>query len=125
MIGQVRAHHALLPIIFRQPAGRDATVEFVVDTGFIGYLTLPMESVAAMNLQFIRRMLVNLADNSTILVEVYAVTFLWNGEEREVEVIATGIRPLVGTALLAGMELILQFAEGGLVSVKTFVGAQK
>ena len=118
MIGEVRAHHALLPIAFRQADRKDATVEFVVDTGFIGYLTLPMEAVVAMNLQFIRRMPVNLADNSTILVEVYVASLLWNDEEREVEIIATGIRPLVGTALLAGTELTVQFAEGGIVSVE-------
>ncbi|MCW3054291.1 MAG: clan aspartic protease, family [Chthonomonadales bacterium] len=118
MIGQVIAHHARLSIRFRLPGQPDLEIDSVIDTGFIGYLTLPMAAVLAMNLPFIRRMPVNLADNSTITVEVYAATILWNGEEREQEVLATGIHPLIGTLLLEGSELNVQFAEGGLVTVE-------
>lgn len=119
MIGQVIAHHALLPVTFRLPHQPDLQVECVVDTGFIGYLTLPLATAMAMNLTFIRRMPANLADDSVILVEVYAATILWNDEEREVEVLATGKRPLIGTLLLNGNELTAQFTEGGLVIVET------
>ena len=37
--------------------------------------------------------------------------------EREVRVFATGRRPLAGTALLNGYELVIQFTEGGLVTI--------
>jgi predicted aspartyl protease len=37
--------------------------------------------------------------------------------EREVLVIATGRRPLLGTALLDEQELVIQFTEGGLVTI--------
>ena len=80
---------------------------------------MPVAAVSAMKLPFIRRMPVNLADDSTILVEVFAATILWNGEERELEVLATGIRTLIGTLLLEGSELKVQFADGGLVTVET------
>lgn len=49
---------------------------------------------------------------------VYGATILWHGEEREVRVLATGKRPLLGTALLEGSELVAQFAETGLVTVE-------
>ncbi|REJ45282.1 MAG: clan AA aspartic protease, partial [Microcystis aeruginosa TA09] len=42
---------------------------------------------------------------------------IWNGEERETRVFATGRRPLVGTALLDSHELVIQFTEGGLVTI--------
>lgn len=71
-----------------------------------------------MGLSFIRRMPINLADNSSIVVEVYVATILWNGAERETEVLATGVRPLIGTLLLAGNELNIQCADGGMVSVE-------
>ena len=119
MNGQVIAHHALLNIAFRLPEQPDLNIECVIDTGFIGYLTLPLAAALAMNLPFLRRMPANLADDSTIFVEVYAATILWNGEEREVEVLATGKRPLIGTLLLNGNELNVQFAESGFVTVKT------
>ena len=60
----------------------------------------------------------NLADDSIIQVEVYVATILWNGEEREAEILATGKRPLIGTLLLDGSELNVQFAEGGLLSIE-------
>lgn len=42
---------------------------------------------------------------------------LWDGIERDVLVIATGRRPLLGTALLDEQELVIQFTEGGLVTI--------
>jgi predicted aspartyl protease len=41
-----------------------------------------------------------LADNSEVLLPIHEAIVLWDGEEREVLVIATGRRPLLGTALL-------------------------
>ncbi len=119
MNGRMIAHHALLDVTFRLPGQPDFEIECVIDTGFVGYLTLPLAAVSTMNLPFLRRMPVNLADDSIIVVEVYAATILWNGQERDEEVPATGKRPLIGTLLLDGSELNVQFADGGLVSVET------
>jgi predicted aspartyl protease len=41
MGGTVASRHLLMPITFRLPSGPDLTVEFVVDTGFTEFLTLP------------------------------------------------------------------------------------
>ncbi|MEG4808919.1 hypothetical protein QUA82_14845 [Microcoleus sp. F8-D3] len=60
---------------------------------------------------------VNLADNSEVLVAVHEAIILWDREEREVRVFATGRRPLIGTALLDEQELVIQFTEGGLVTI--------
>jgi predicted aspartyl protease len=49
----------------------------------------------------------NLADNSEVLLPVHEAIVLWDGEEREVLVIATGRRPLLGTALLDEQELVI------------------
>jgi hypothetical protein len=37
--------------------------------------------------------------------------------ELEVQVLATGRRPLLGAALLDGHEVLIQYSEGGLVAV--------
>ena len=55
----------------------------------------------------------NLSDNSEVILPVHKAIILWNGEEREIRVFATGRRPLVGTALLDEHELVVQFTEGG------------
>jgi clan AA aspartic protease len=119
MNGRVRASHAVLDVALRLQHQPDLAVEFVVDTGFVGYLTLPPAAIAALRLLFLRRIAANLADDSTMHVSVHAATIIWDGEEREVEVLATGSRPLLGTLLLEGHELTVRFTEGGMVSVES------
>ena len=92
-------------------------IECVIDTGFAGFLTLPIDAILALNLPFIRRMPVNLADNSTIFVEVFAATILWKVGELELEVLATRMRPLLGTLLLEGCELNIRCTEGDVVEI--------
>lgn len=118
MQGQVSGHHALVTIAVRLDAQRDLSIEFAVDTGFIGFLALPTAAVRAMNLPFLRRTTANLADDSTIRVSVHTMTIVWDGQEREVEVLATGPRPLVGALLMDGHELLVQYADGGLVTIE-------
>ncbi len=117
MLGYVSAHQALLNVTFRLMDQTDEVIESVIDTGFIGFMTLSMDTIQALNLPFIRRTPANLAEDSTIFVEVYAANISWNGEHREIEVLATGSRPLIGTLLLEGNSLNVQFAKGLLVNV--------
>jgi predicted aspartyl protease len=63
-------------------------------------------------------MYANLADNSNILLPVHQATIVSNGEEREVNVLATGRLPLLGRALLNEHELVIQFTENGLVTIE-------
>ncbi|MBX3057089.1 MAG: clan AA aspartic protease [Anaerolineae bacterium] len=118
MHGQVVAHHPLLKVGFQLPGQPGLSIEFAVDTGFVGYLTLPPTAVQMLNLPFLRRVTANLADDSVIHVSVHVATIHWDGQDQEVEVLATGVRPLLGTLLLHGYELNVQFTEGGLVSIE-------
>jgi clan AA aspartic protease len=95
----------------------DLSIEFVVDTGFAGYLTLPTPAVSALNLPLLRAIPANMADDRNVMVFVHAATIVWNGGERDVEVLAVGRRPLLGTSLLDGHDLGIQFTDGGLVSI--------
>jgi hypothetical protein len=49
---------------------------------------------------------------------VHEATIAWQGAEQQVHIPATGTRPLIGTALPDGAELVVQFAESGLVTVE-------
>jgi len=115
--GIVSDGHPIIIIPFRIPNRADFPIEFVVDTGFTDELCLPPEAVALLNLPFKYDMLVSLADNSPVMLPVHKAIILWNNEERETRVFATGRRPLIGTALLAEYELVIQFTEGGLVTI--------
>ena len=65
----------------------DLAVEFVVDTGYTDYLTLPFDAVVAMGLRYLHDISADLADNSTILIPVYLATIVWHGMEMEVPVL--------------------------------------
>src|SRR5579862_287713 len=117
MVGSVRARHVLLPVTFRLSGLPNVTLEFVVDTGFTGLLTLPPDAVTAMGLPFLHRIPVQLADGSYVEVAIHSATIVWKDIEAEVRVLETGTRPLLGTALLDGSELLAQFREDGLVTV--------
>ena len=117
MNGCVRLLHVLLPITFRMIKPPDVFIEFIVDTGFTGMLTLPAAAVARMGLPFLHRIPAQLADGSFFEVAVHTATIVWNGVEIEARILATGERPLLGTGLLDGSELLAQFREGGLVTV--------
>ncbi|WP_298919975.1 clan AA aspartic protease [uncultured Nostoc sp.] len=115
--GIIKNRHATVNIIFRLPNKPDFTIEFVIDTGFTEFLSLPLAAVTLLGFPFVYDMYANLADNSNVILPVHQATIIWNGEERKVNVLATGRLPLLGTALLDEHELVIQFIEGGLVTI--------
>lgn len=115
--GSVTDRQATVKLTLLLPNGSRIPIEFVIDTGFTGELCLPLEAVSLMGLTFRHDTPANLADNSEVLLAVHEATIIWDGAEREVLVIATGRRPLLGTALLDEGELVIQFTEGGLVTI--------
>jgi clan AA aspartic protease len=119
MNGRVAVRQALLDVTFRLEGRPDLAIEFVIDTGFAGHLTLPPIAVQALQLPFLAENTAKLADDSIIPVNIHRAMILWDGEEREVEVLATGTRPLLGTLLVDGHELNVQFTEGGTVTLES------
>ncbi len=118
MRGVTIRRQATLPVTFRLPGQPSVTLDFVVDTGFTGFLTLPVAAVTAMRLPFDHEEAASLADDSVIGIAIHVAIILWNGAERPVSVIATGRRPLLGTAMLDDQELRAQFRESGLMTVE-------
>ena len=76
MTGRVSRLHALVPVTFCLDGQPDLAIEFVVDTGYTGSLTLPLEAIQALGLQFEFNLPANLADDSEVLVPVYSATVL-------------------------------------------------
>ena len=74
--GNVIDLHALIKITFCLADGSRRDIEFVVDTGFTGYLTLPPKDVAALGLPFAYRTRAYLADPSEIRLPVHVGTIL-------------------------------------------------
>lgn len=118
MAGRVENRHALLAVTFRVYGRSDLAIECVIDTGFTDALCLPEAAVAVLNLPYQFDFPASLANGDHVLLPVHEATIVWEGAERRVHLLATGERPLIGTSLLDGAELIVRFAEGGLVTVE-------
>ncbi|MBD6616490.1 clan AA aspartic protease [Komarekiella sp. 'clone 1'] len=118
MFGIVKNGRATVDIIFRLLNQPDFTIEFVLDTGFTEFLSLHPAAMTLLGFPFVYDIYANLADNSNVILPVHQATIIWNEEEREVNVLATGRLPLLGTALLDEHELVIQFTKGGLVTIE-------
>lgn len=115
--GTVVGLQAQMSVLVRLEDKSDIEIEFVIDTGFEGFLTLPPDLVAKLSLPYIAKIQANLADNSKTTTNAHAIKIVWNGTEREVIVLAMGRRPLLGTGLLVDYHLSIDFYEGGTVLV--------
>ena len=117
MDGYVFGLHALTSIPFRIAGQPDIEIEFIIDTGFAGFLTLPLQAVKALGLPFARPLTATLADGSLIQTDVHIATIIWKGAEHKVEVLATGRQPLLGTLMLKQHNLDIDFVDGGGVRI--------
>jgi clan AA aspartic protease len=115
--GIVNDRHALVNVIFRTRNRSNLPIEFLIDTGFTDQICLPLETVTLLGLRFRYAISVSLADGSEVTLPVHEGIVIWNGAEQRIRVLATGIRPLLGTALLEDCELIVHFKEGGMVKI--------
>ncbi|BDA70900.1 hypothetical protein CAL7716_050660 [Calothrix sp. PCC 7716] len=118
MNGRLIGGKATVPVIFRLPGQPDFSVDFVIDTGFNGYLTLPPQAVSAMNLPLHSSMPAILADGSQVLSSIHLATVVWDNVEKEIFVLASGYKPLLGAAMMKGYHLEIDFEENGLVSLE-------
>lgn len=118
MTGRVAGLRPLVEVSLRTSGHGDRSIEFTVDTGFAGFLALPTVEATRLGLPFIRTVPIRLADGRTTMAPLHAGTIVWDGQEREVEIVVTAGRPLVGTLLLSGHDLVIRFADGGPVSIE-------
>jgi clan AA aspartic protease len=112
--------HDHLPRVTLNVPGRDGLVpvEFIVDTGFEGDMTLPSDILRQLNAQPLFLSVRTLADGTVRECPVYRITIEWNDEPREVEVLALENNPLLGTYLLDGCHLDIEMEEGGEIVIE-------
>ena len=118
MTRKVIQSEALLNITFDVEDGKRIAIEFVVDTGFAGGLTLPQMAIDALKLPFYEAIETTLANGQVFLTSSHVGAILWHGSDIRVVVLALGSRPLLGTSLLAGNRLGIEFQENGLVPLQ-------
>ena len=104
------------------PAGEER-MEFIVDTGFDGELTLHPALTAALDLRREGGQRVVLADGSEVTFPVCRASVVWNGKPRDVAVELSETVALLGIALLKGHELRMQLIPNGAVQISELPGA--
>jgi clan AA aspartic protease len=96
---------------------REIQLETVVDTGFNDFLTLPPNVIDDLGLSFAASMLATLADGNIVETSSYRATVLWDGQKRDVFVLAFDGGALLGMSLLFGFDLHVECVEGGIVTI--------
>jgi len=99
--------------------GHSIAVTAVIDTGFNGYLTLPADTIAALELPFHSIAEAQLDDGQTVALRKFEAHILWSHRERAVTVLETQGTALVGMAFLNRHRVIIDVIAGGAVTIDT------
>lgn len=94
-------------------------VNAIIDTGFTGFLSLPLSVIEQLNLPWQFRDLGTLGDGSEVVFEMYKATVIWDGQAQIIDVAASEAEPLIGMSLLYGFKLEMEAIEGGSVTLAT------
>ena len=97
--------------------GTAVPIEAVIDTGFTGYMTLPIEIVSALGLERTRERMMRLADGSARRFRAYSAKVMWHGNVVTISAPAMPGKPLIGMALLLGSDVAIRVRENGPVTV--------
>jgi clan AA aspartic protease len=101
----------------RDIAGNLLKLDAVIDTGFSGYLTLPLATITMLQLPFLSSRVFSLGNNSQVNFDIYMATLLWNGQDRDIQILASEAHPLVGMSLLKGFRITIDAVDGGEVHI--------
>jgi len=119
MIGRITAwREAIVRVVVLDMAQQPHDVDAVIDTGFNGFLTLPHALVHTLHLPLAGNRRVMLGDGSTVVLDLYLATVVWDTQPREVLVLQAEGSPLMGMALLYGNRVILHVVDNGDVLIE-------
>lgn len=93
-------------------------MEFILDTGYNGWLTLPRDTISRLGLTIRVERTVSLADGRSVELRTFAATVLWHGQPSSVYVVESESEPLLGMSMLWGSRLTLEAEEGGEVTIE-------
>ena len=89
-----------------------------MDTGFTGWLTLPLNFIFALGLPWKELGAAILADGSQVFFDVYEATVVWDGQVIAISVDESDSEPLIGMALMDAFRILIEDVDGGLVQIE-------
>jgi clan AA aspartic protease len=108
---------SIIPLSICGSDGKVYTQEAIVDTGFNGWLSLPPDLIAQLNLKWKRRGRAILGDGTECVFNVYEAVLIWDGKLLTIPIDEADSEPLVGMSLMEGYQLKIQVFEGGYVEL--------
>jgi clan AA aspartic protease len=116
--GVVNANlEATIPLHVVSPNGLRQEITAIIDTGYNGALSLPHATVIALALMPSAPRMVTLGDASQRVLDFYTANLHWGGQVRRIRSLCVEGSPLVGTVLLQGYKLEVDFTPGGAVAL--------
>ena len=109
---------AILRLPVRGPLGRRGRITAVIDTGFNGALTLPLNVITELGLPWLQSDEVELGDGSLTECDFYAAVVIWDRRAHSILVAEADTTPLVGMQLLQGFEVKMNVERRGEVTIK-------
>jgi clan AA aspartic protease len=94
-------------------------IEAIVDTGFTGFLSLPLADIQQLGLPYYGSEDGVLGDGSLCTFDMYSGMVIWDGEWRRVDINAAETTPLVGMSLLRGYRYQMDTIVGGRVVIES------
>jgi clan AA aspartic protease len=110
-----------LRVVVGNSGSQRQVIDAVIDTGFTGFLTLPLSVLTSLNLRAYRREQGILGDGSTCIFDVYRCQINWDGEFQPIDVNASETTPLIGMSLLYGYRVQFDAIAGGMVSIQSLM----
>jgi len=107
----------IIPLSIRSADGQVFMQDAIVDTGFNGWLSLPPDAIAQLNLKWKRRGRAMLGDGSECVFDIYEAVVVWDNTLLKIPVDEADAEPLVGMSLMEGYQLTIQVFEGGQVEL--------
>lgn len=114
---------AVIHLRVRGDRDREERIEAIIDTGFNGFLTLPVGLISTLALSFAGATRTRLGDGSEVRLDMFEANVLWDGDERRVVVLATQGETLIGMSMLFGYRMTLDVKEGGTVTIEALSSA--
>jgi clan AA aspartic protease len=109
-------YEAMLSLVVRN-GDKLKSITAVIDTGFTGFLSLPIAIITELDLSWSYRDRATLGDGSEVLFDIYDGMVIWGGQYREIEINAAETEPLIGMSMLRGYRLQVDTVQGGLVTI--------
>ena len=98
--------------------GAATPIEFAIDTGFTGFMTLPDEVIGNLGLQQLDDdHSVILSHGQSMVTSTYEAIAIWHGSSWRVIVIAMPSRPTIGMSLLWNSDVAIAVRANGRVAI--------